>query len=180
MVDELDSQSRGFIAKMAESDALKSRRLPGARTVLVVLSARGMVFDVEALRQKIHLAYPEAAVFFQTTLGKPIGAPAPRKVDLLIDFTGPGQRQCLLAARGLRSRAKLAVGRNAGLFRKRLYDRVFDEKAASGFPTDLLTRERYAQREVLALAGVALVQAGDTPPDRGKSIALELPPLRKH
>jgi hypothetical protein len=74
----------------------------------------------------------------------------------------------------------VAVGRNAGLFRRRIYDKVFDEKAQMAkLPRDVLDRERHVQREVLALAGVALKQAGDTLPDRGQTIALGLPPLMK-
>lgn len=150
------------------------------RTVLVVLSAAGMVYDVEALRQKVLLAYPEAAVFFITTVGKPIGPAAPQNVDLLIDFTGPRQRQGLFFPKRFRRCARVAVGRDVGVFRKRIYDRVYDEgRNASKLPADTLARERIVQREVLKLAGIALVQSGDTPPDRGKVIATELPPYSK-
>ena len=44
---------------------------------------------------------------------------------------------------------------------------------------DLLDRERVVQKHVLELAGIAFVQAGDTPPDRGKITPLELPPLAR-
>jgi hypothetical protein len=119
-------------------------------------------------------------VFFLTTLGKPIGSPPPRQVDLLIDFTGPGQRQGWFFARKLRRMARAAVGRNAGLFRKRIYDKIYDEKAPSAtLSTDVLERERQVQKRILNLSGVAFVQYGDTPPDRGKSIALELPPMQR-
>ena len=139
-----------------------------------------MVFDVEALRQKVLLSYPDAAVFFLTTLGKPIGSPPPAHVDLLVDFTGPRQRQGFLFAKKLRRTARVTVGRNAGLFRKKIYDRVYDEKAnAVSLDREVLKRERQVQREVLALAGVAFVPAGDTPPDRGKITPMDLPPFSK-
>lgn len=179
---QLDPESQSFLSIMGEQEKIRSQRIPGVRTVLVVLSAAGMVYDIEALRQKILLAYPEAAVFFLTTLGKPIGAAAPRQVDLLIDFTGPRQRQGIFFAKELRRHARVAIGRNSGLFRKRIYDRVFDEKSEehkARLSRDVLTREREVQREILSLAGVAFVQAGDTPPDRGKSIALELPAMTR-
>jgi hypothetical protein len=180
MVNYLDSESTHFLALMAELERTKGNRVPGVRTVLVVLSSAGMVYDIEALRQKVLLSYPDAAVFFLTTTGKPIGSHAPGQVDLLIDFTGPRQRQGLLFAKKLRRIARVTVGRNAGFFRKKIYDRVFDEKAkSSGLPSEVLERERHVQREVLALSGVAFVPAGDTPPDRGKITPMELPPFAK-
>jgi hypothetical protein len=113
-------------------------------------------------------------------LGKPLGPVAPNKVDLLIDFTGPGQRQWIFRARKLKRMARVSVGRNAGLFRKSIYTKVFDEKAMPvDQPLDVLSRERKVQREVLRLAGIAFVQAGDTPPDRGKLTPLELPPMQR-
>jgi hypothetical protein len=165
---------------MAEYEKVRANKVNGVKNVLIVISSRGMVFDIESLRQKVLLSYPEAAVFFRTTLGKPIGAIAPEKIDLLIDFTGPGQRQGLFYARKLRRTARVAVGRNAGLFRKKLYDRVYDEKAQlASLPVDLLKRERLVQRYVLEMAGVAFVPMGDVPPDRGKITPLELPPLAR-
>lgn len=176
----IDPESKAFFDRMAEYERVRANKLNGVRTVLVVLSSRGMVYDIESLKQKIILSYPEAAVFFKTTLGKLIGPESPEKVDLLIDFTGPGQRQGLFYARKLRKAARVAIGRNAGFFRKKLYDRVFDEKAnASSLPTELLKRERVVQREVLEMAGVAFVPMGDVPPDRGKITPLELPPLAR-
>ncbi|MDR3606877.1 MAG: hypothetical protein P4M08_05785 [Oligoflexia bacterium] len=157
---------------------MRTRRIQGVRTVLVVLSAAGMVFDVESLRQKISSAYPEAAVFFRTTLGAPMGPISPDRVDLLIDLTGPGQRQGIFYARKLRKMAKVAVGRNAGLFRKAIYNHVFDERQqAKSLPAEKLARERVVQRAVLELVGIAFVQAGDSAPDRGKIVPLDLPPL---
>jgi hypothetical protein len=165
---------------MLEQETILAKRLTGVRFILVVLSARGMVYDLTALRQKILQSYPEAALFFQNTLGKPIGLPAPEQVDLLIDFTGPGQRQGWFYARSLRKKARVAIGRNAGWFRKRSYDRVYDEVAhAEEVPSELLQRERFVQKKVLSLAGVSVLHAAETPADLGKSIALELPGLAK-
>jgi hypothetical protein len=172
----LDAESEGLLKLFAEQEKVRANRVPGVRTVLVILSSRGMVFDVDAIRQKVLLAYPDSAVFVQTTRGKAIGAEAPHSVDLLIDFTGPRQRQGLFAAKRFRRMSRVAVGRNAGFFRAKIYDRVFDERKDGGgeLPRDLLARERAVQKKVLELAGVALARQGDTPPDRGSSIALEL------
>lgn len=173
-----DGETEFFLKKMAEQEKLKSNRFAGIRTVLIVLSSTSMAFDIESLRQKTLLAYPEAAVFFMTTLGKSIGSSAPQFVDLLIDLTGPNERQGLFFSKKLRKMTRVAVGRNAGLFRKKIYDRVFDEKTLENASLlDKLAREQIVQREVMALAGVAFVPTGDTPPDRGKTIALELPPM---
>jgi hypothetical protein len=175
-----DAESTEFLHRMIASEEIRANRIAGVRSVLVILSSRGMVFDIDALRQKILLSYPDATVFFRTTMGKPVGAASPRSVDLLIDFTGPGMRQGLFAARGFRRMARVATGRNAGLFRKGSYDRVFDEKKnPPGLPRELLERERYVQRKVLEMIGVSLAPLGETPPDLGKSIALELPPMLK-
>jgi len=179
--DSLDRESEASLARMAEQEQVLSNRVPGVKIVVVVLSSKGMVYDMDSLRQKVLLSYPDSAVFFMTTDGRPVGVPAiPRQVDLLIDFTGPGQRQGLFFARKLRRLARFAVGRKAGLFRAKIYNRVFDEIAKAGeLPRDMLGRERVVQRKVLALAGVAFVQAGDALPDRGKVIALELPALKR-
>ncbi|MGZ3689488.1 MAG: hypothetical protein ACXWP5_01890 [Bdellovibrionota bacterium] len=176
----VDQESEGFFRQMGGQEKVIDHRVPGVRLVLVVLSAKAMVFDMDSLRQKIVIAYPDAAVFFQTTMGKPIGPLAPKHVDLLIDLTGPGTRQGLFAARRLRKLARVTVGRNAGLFRKKIYDRVFDESAEGGnLPTDVLESEREVQKRVLALAGVFFTQQGDPGADRGKSIALELPAMQR-
>lgn len=176
----LDAETESLLSLLTTQEQIRNNRVAGTRTVLVVLSARGMVFDTESLRQKILLTYPHAAVFFRTTYGRPIGVPAPKQVDLLIDFTGPGQRQYLFYAKTLRRMARVAVGRNSGLFRKRIYDRVWDEKTRlNQLSRDLLERERQVQREVLALAGVAIAQTGDLTQDRSKTIALELPPMSR-
>lgn len=177
----VDLESRTFLAQqLAEQERVRNKRVPGVRTVLVILSATGMVYDIESLRQKVLLSYPDAAVFFRMTCGDAIGSTAPHQIDLLIDFTGPGQRQGLFYAKKLRRMARVAVGRNAGLFRRRIYDRVFDESGrTTSLPVETLERERQVQKEVLNLAGVAFVQMGDTPPDRGKSIPLELPPMQR-
>src|SRR5580704_12043114 len=96
--NNLDAVSEVSLTQMAEQEQVLSNRVPGVKIVLVVLSAKGMVFDLEALRQKILLSYPDSAVFFMTTDGKSMGPMAPHPVDLLIDFTGPGQRQGLFFA----------------------------------------------------------------------------------
>ncbi|MCC7443010.1 MAG: hypothetical protein IT285_15360 [Bdellovibrionales bacterium] len=166
------------LSLLDERQRIEGRRVPGVRTVLVVLSARAMVYDVEALRHRVLMAYPDSAVFFRSTSGRPLGVTSPQSVDLLIDFTGPGQRQGWFYSRKLRRMARFAVGRNAGLFRKGQYDRVFDEKApGANIPRDLLEREARAQSEVLSLAGVAVVPAAGVTEDRSKTIALDLPPL---
>ncbi len=173
-----DQETENSLNHLADFRDLQGQRFTGVRTVLIVLSAKAMVLDVEALRQKSLLAYPDAAVFFMTTSGKPIGVYSPQSVDLLVDFTGPGQRQGWFFAKKLRKMAKFAVGRNAGLFRKKIYDRVFDEKSKKQkIPKDYLEHERFVQKQVLALAGVPVIPAGGTTADRSKSIALELPPL---
>jgi hypothetical protein len=175
-----DAESEQFLNLLADQEKIRAQRVPGVRTVLVVLSAKGMVYDMESLRQKILLAYPDAAVFFRTTSGASIGVAAPNRADLLIDLTAPRSRQGIFYSRKLRGMARFAVGRNAGFFRKGSYDRIFDEKdPKASVPSDQLARERYVQRQVLALAGIALAQMGDTPPDRGQSIALELPSLKR-
>lgn len=179
-VRPFDSESEQFLKLLADQDKVRNNRVPGVRTVLVMLSSRGMVFDMESLRQKILLAYPEVAVFFRTTSGKSVGVPAPNRVDLLIDLTAPRSRQGLFYSRRLRGMSRFAVGRNAGFFRKGSYDRVFDEKdPKAGVPADALTAERYVQRQVLSLAGVALAQMGDTPRDLGQTIALDLPSMKR-
>lgn len=175
--NQIDSQSEALLKLLEEQEQIRKNRLQGIRTILVVLSSRGMVFDTESMKKQILLSYPDATVFFRNTRGKPIGLETPHKVDLLIDFTGPGQRQWIFLPRTFRSMSKTAVGRNCGFFRGG-YDRVFDEKK-SDTPGDLLARERYVQKKVLALAGITIAQKGETPPDRGQSIALELPPMAK-
>ena len=182
MPDQSDTQSQEFLKNLSLEEQIRTAKVPGVRTTLVVLSSRGMGFDIESLRQKILLSYPDSTVFFLTPIGKPVGSLAPARVDLMIDLIGPSQRQKWFLAKKLRGMSRVAVGRNAGLFRKRIYDRVFDEKEgpeAAGLPEDLLEKERFVQRRVLNLAGVPVVQYGDTLPDRGKTIARELPPMQK-
>ncbi len=177
-----DAETEYFAEILKDQERIRMARVPKVAKVLVVLSSHGMVYDVEALRQKVVLTYPDAAVFFKTTSGKAIGRDCPQQVDLLIDLTGPRQRQGWFYARKLRSMATFAVGRNAGLFRKGIYDRIFDEKdpeQQKKLPVDMLGRERFAQRRVLELAGVALAQQGDALQDLGGSIALELPAMSR-
>jgi hypothetical protein len=178
-----NQSSQYYLELLAEQERLKSNRFAGVRTVLVVLSSSGMAYDVDGFCARIHSAYPEAAVFFMTTRGKPLGAMAQGHVDLVIDLTGPRQRQGLLFSRMLRSKARYTVGRNVGLFRKRIYDRVFDEHGQSHLARlqvmHPLAREHEVQRQVLALAGVAATPHAESAPDRGKTIALDLPPLAR-
>lgn len=175
---QLDVNTDVSLKALEEAERLQANRVADVRTILVVMSAAGMVFDIDSIRQKVLLAYPGAAVFFMATSGKSLGARVPSGVDLLIDFTGPRQRQPWLMARKLRRMARVAIGRNAGLFRKRIYDRIFDEKTQN-LSKDLLDRERFVQKQVLALAGIALAPTGAPTPDRAKLIALELPLLSR-
>jgi hypothetical protein len=179
----MENNSQYYLELLAEQERLKANRFAGVRTVLVVLSSSGMAFDIDGFRGRIHSSYPEAAVFFVTTRGKPLGAAAQGHVDLVIDLTGPGQRQQPLFARSIRSKARFTVGRSVGFFRKRIYDRVFDEKSAESLrqlqSLHPLAREHEVQRRVLALAGVASAPHAESAVDRGKSIALDLPPLAR-
>lgn len=150
------------------------------QTALVVLSSKAQLFDIHALQNLIRHAYPACAVFFITTSGDALGAQAPDHVDLLIDFTPPGARQPWGLAWKLRSRATLAVGRDAGIWvRKAKYDRVLNERAEKDRPQDFLDAERWAQRKVLELAGVSVAKQGGVTTDRSKEIALELPPMQR-
>jgi len=176
-----DPESEAFLDILSDEERVRAHRIPGVRTVLVVLSSRGMVLDRDALRQKILFTYPDSAVFYMTPLGQAVGTAAPRKVDLLVDLTGPGERQAgLCFPRKLRGRARVAVGRNAGLFRKRVYDRVYNDQTKSAeLPQDVLERERVVQREVLALGGIAVAQRGEALRDQSHTIALGLPPISR-
>ena len=177
---QLEKDSKSYLAQLDDREKTKVNRIPGVQKVLIILSSTGLVFDSESLRQSVLLAYPEAAVFFRTTSGKALGVEAPKQVDLLIDLTGPGQRSPFFYAYSLKKMSRFSVGRNAGLFRARIYDRVFDEKPLlPKLPKIVLNRERIVQREVLALAGIATVPMGHATLDRGKEIALDLPPLSR-
>jgi hypothetical protein len=180
--DEIDQESVGLLNQIQKQEKVKTNRIAGIRTVLVILSSKGMVFDSHSLRHEIRQAYPDAAVFFKTPLGVSVGGHAPAHVDLLIDLTGPGERTSFFFARGLRRSARVAVGRNSGWFsiRKRVYDRIYDEKTnVEKLPKETLDRERFVQKQVLDLAGVGSSFSGETHPDLGKTIALELPPMLK-
>jgi hypothetical protein len=180
--DEIDLESQTLLNQIQEQEKVKKSRIAGVRTVLVVMSSKGMVYDVHSLRHAVRMAYPDSAVFFRTTSGKSIGAASPAHVDLLVDLTGPGQRAPFFNPRMLRRAAKTAVGRNSGWFgvRKRIYDKIYDEKAnMSSLPGESLDRERIVQKFVLELAGIPLAWTGETGADRGKTIALGLPPMQK-
>lgn len=165
-----DTETQGFLAQLNADEQVRANRVVGVKDILVIMSSRGVVFDDESLKQKILLTYPSAKVYFMSTLGIPMGEKPPQKIDLLIDFTGPGQRHKWLLARKLRSRTRVCVGRTAGLFREFIYDRIFDETKVH-LPKDLLEKERFVQKTVLELAGVPLSQKGTPGEDQGKTIA---------
>lgn len=175
-----DLESQDCLNQVLEKGDVLAYRVPQVKMVLVVLSSRGMTFDCSSLQNQILSAYPDALVFFQSTSGKAMGATPPSRVDLLIDFTGPRQRQGWFYARKLKRSCRVAVGRNAGLFRKGLYDRIFDEFDPKWkLPVDLLERERFAQKKVLELAGIGVIRPSETPKDRGKIVPLDLPGYKK-
>lgn len=171
-----DVETERSLQTLAEQEKLKKHQVENVRTVLVVLSGVSVAYDIAALRHKISRVYSNAAVFFEATIGKPLGLARPARVDLLIDFTAPRQREGFFRARQLRRCVRFAVGRDAGWFRKKSYDRVIDESDLAR-DKDLLHRERVAQRRVLEAVGVGIVLQGDTTEDRAHDIALELPPL---
>jgi hypothetical protein len=159
-----DQETEQSLRHLKEEEKIKIHRIAGVKTVLVVISTRGMVFDRESLKQKIRLTYPEAQVYFISTLGIAVGAVAPSSIDLVIDFTGPAQRRKWFQSKQLRRRGRMVVGRNVGPYRLKIYDRVYnelDEKNLKSIPKDLLAKERKVQEEVLKLAGVPLSQRGD-------------------
>ncbi|MCM0606539.1 MAG: hypothetical protein KA715_10655 [Xanthomonadaceae bacterium] len=175
-----DHDSGFYLEFLQTKEQIEKNRIPNVKTVLVVFPSKGLAFDAEGLRSMITREYPGSEVFFLSTSGKAWKSPKiPSKVDLAIDFTGEGQMQGWFFARKIKSRAKFVVGRNKGIFRKRIYDRIFDETKIT-ISTDMLDRERLAQKEVLALAGIAVVPVAGTTVDRSKIIALDLPPLQKH
>jgi hypothetical protein len=176
----VDHETQSSLGAISESNQLKNARVPGVKSVLVVLSTRAMPFDVESLRHKIHIAYPDAVAYFMNTSGAPIGTILQTGADLIIDFTGPGTRGGWFLARRLRKIGRVISGRNAGPFRKRIYDRVFDETQSSEFlPSDLLERERMIQRQVLAMVGIPSLPLGDPGEDLSRSLATLLPPYKK-
>lgn len=174
----IDKESQSCLTEMLEKDDAVRHRVSNVKVVLVVLSSKGMVFDQQSLRHQIALVYPDSIIFFQATGGYPMGAVPPDHIDLAIDFTGPGEMQSFFFPFKLRRKARVVVGRNAGFLRKRIYDQFYDE-SANQIPLELLARERFVQKKVLALAGVGFIQAGETPSDRSKSIALELPGMQR-
>jgi hypothetical protein len=174
-----DPDTESSLSSLMLREKLKEARVSDVQTILVILSSHAMAFDVEALRRLILNTYPDAAIFFRSTSGKPVGVSSPARVDLLVDFTGPKQRQSWFYARKLRKMSRVSVGRNAGLFRKKIYHRVMDEKVHEAeLPKDRIERELAVQTGVLALAGVPVLPAGMTTADLAKQIALNLPPLQ--
>ena len=175
-----DSETNATLRQLQEEEAIRRNRVENVRSILVILSGRAIVYDDASLRQKIQLTYPDAKAYFMTTEAYPMGEklPASAKIDLVIDFTGPGHRHKWFWARKLRSRARVCVGRPAGLFREHIYDRLSTELKRDDLPRDVLDRERLIQREVLALAGIPISHQGNLGKDLSHTIASRLPPLR--
>lgn len=175
-----DSESSSSLRQLQAEEAIRKQRVDHVRNVLVILSGRSVIYDDASLRQKILLSYPGAKIYFMTSEAYSFGEKLPKslKIDLLIDFTGPGDRRKWLWARRLRSRARVCVGRPAGFFREHIYDRLTTEGKRKDLPRDVLERERICQREVLELAGIPVSTKGNTGPDQGRTIATRLPPLR--
>lgn len=170
-----DEEETSTLQHLLEDEEIRKNKIENVRTVLVILSGRSVVYDDASLRQKIQLTYPEAEVYFMTTKAYPFGKklPAGAKIDLLIDFTGPGHRHKWFWARTLRSRSRVCVGRTAGFFREFIYDRIFKEADRKDLPGDLINRERLVQKEVLALAGVPLSPKGNLGADLQKKLAAQ-------
>ena len=147
------------------------------RAVLVILSAMGMVYDRDAIRQKMLLVYPNAAIFFNNPNGTPCGVSSPQYVDVLIDLTAHSHKQSWWYVRNLRRMARFAVGRDVGLFRRKLYDRVVAQDKNQNKSSDWFESECRIQKQLFALAGISLDASGDTTYDLSRTIALELPPL---
>lgn len=168
-----DAESISSLKSLLAEEAIRKNQVENVRTVLVVLSGRSMVYDDASLRQKIQLTYGDAKVYFMTTDAFPLGEKLPKsaKIDLLIDFTGPGHKHKWLWSRLLRSRTRVCVGRPAGFFREFIYDRVYPETKQTDLPRDVIERERIVQREVLAMAGVPLSHQGAIGHDLGRVIA---------
>lgn len=172
-----DVETLHHLQTLSVEERVRQNRVENVKSILVIMSSRAVAFDVDALKQKIKMSYPEAKVYFESTLAYPMGEKAPADLDLVIDFTGPGQRHKWFYARQLRRRARVLVGRNAWFFREHVYDRIFDENAHE-LPADLLHREKLVQKEVLELAGVPVSTQGNLGADLSKKIATRLPRLK--
>lgn len=165
----MDPDSQACLTAISTEEAAYANRLPGIKTVLIVMSASGMVFDESALIRQVQITYPDAKVYFMNPDGSALRQEAPSQVDLVIDFSGTSGRQPLFFAKSLRRRARIAIGRNAGLFRGNIYDRTFNEKAESAkLPTEMLSRETAIQKRILALAGISFVRSGKNTPALGE------------
>lgn len=176
--DQIDPESEASLARMVTQTQIANQKFPNVKFILFILSSRGMAYDVEGLRQRALLSYPDSVVFFQTSLQKPVGPSAPEEVDLVVDLTGSSERQGFWFGRRVRKMARYAVGRKTGFWRKRLYDRLYDESFPE-VPQELLQKERFVQKRVLELAGISLAETGEALPDKGKTYALELPALQR-
>jgi hypothetical protein len=172
-----DVETLHHLQTLGIEERIRQHRVANVKSILVIFSSRSVAFDIDSLKQKIKMSYPEAKVYFESTLAYPMGERAPEKLDLVIDFTGPGQRHKWFYARKLRSRARVTVGRNAWFFREHIYDRIFNEQEHE-LPEDLLAREKFVQKEVLELAGVPVSTQGTLGADLSKKIATKLPRLK--
>lgn len=174
-----ESSSEFYLQLLQEQEKIKKNRIPGVKSVLFVLSYKGMAYDRDALKQKTHLSYPESTVFFAATSGKAVGPGYPEVVDLVIDFTPGGSWRNIFAPRKFKQMAKSIVGRAGGPFRARIYDRVFDEeKNADVVRLDGLHREKEVQKRVLEMAGIAMIPVGETPRTIEKELPLKLPSMK--
>lgn len=171
----MDPETEQSLSQLTIDPKILANRVPGVQSVLFVLSSRGMVFDLSSLRHKTQAAYPGAKVYFATQSGHPIGEDAPSKVDLLVDFTGPRERQGVFIARRWRRQGRVVIGRHSGFFRTGLYDKIFEEIKSGVVPHEQMDRERFVQRTLLEMAGIAILPVGDAHQDRGKITPLTLP-----
>ncbi len=175
---DTDSVSLFHLAQIAESQQVSHSCFEKVIFILVILSAKGMPYSIEFLMKIILCSYPNSVIFFQTTSGQMIKAKTPEKIDLVVDFTGPRQRQKKILPRQWKNMTRFIVGRNWGSFRKHYYDRVLNEASNHFYlPEKMLQYEKWVQRKVLGLAGIGWAQTSEIPKDQGKTIARTLPRL---
>lgn len=161
---EMDSISERLAAHQAERAASLVNIKPQVKIVLVVLSSKRLVLDLDSLQHKIIRSYPQAAVFFMTPSGHSLGPAAPELVDLLIDLTGPNERSPWFQARKLRKMSRLAYGRRTGWFRTHRYDGTVEEtwnetkSFSCANPTGELTNEILTQKAVMSMAGISWIR----------------------
>lgn len=130
--------------------------LSSPKWILIILSSRTMVFDVEALRHAVLKVYPEAVIFFESGSGRPVNSVvAPRKVDLTIDLTGPRERGALTSLWRKRRRTLHLIGRRGCCLREFFYHVLAPVEKQPGV-SSVLERERMAQESVLSLVAVSI------------------------